>query len=498
MFAFCAATKKSSVLTWILPLALLGMMVPHANAQLLYSFETGLDNWVAQGGADSDYISHAQSTVGATDGTMAMAIETGTGFGRDVVVDETSLAGGPLYDIFNTISADPSLYTFDFDVTFTADSWANLQAPGSYFQLNVFSNSDSLQGFQESFGVANGNPGVASSFTASMPASQLSLVPNSAFYQVGFGSNGNQLDGLGGEGVRYFIDNVRFSPVPQFQEELLFSWETPDNPATPAVNEQLEGWTDGFTGQAYQHTRTITTDGATEGSSAMQVASPQSGFAWASEFSLDSGVDPSAQPQIDSLISSFNSADTIAFDVTFPADMFPNVPSFLSLFLSVSDQAGTFYQSPAKQAGNPISQAGDTITIEVPLSELTAGGLNLADDGLVDGTFFRIALATNSDDANFFSIDNFRLLTAITGLSGDYNNDGTVDAADYTVWRDNEGAVAGTLLNDTDGGVIGAAQYATWVNNFGATSSTSVAIPEPAAGLMLLIGLASVALNRKR
>ncbi len=50
---------------------------------------------------------------------------------------------------------------------------------------------------------------------------------------------------------------------------------------------------------------------------------------------------------------------------------------------------------------------------------------------------------------------------------GDYNTDSIVDAADYTVWRDNLGAPAGTLQNDTDGGIIGQAQYDTWRANYG-------------------------------
>ena len=59
--------------------------------------------------------------------------------------------------------------------------------------------------------------------------------------------------------------------------------------------------------------------------------------------------------------------------------------------------------------------------------------------------------------------------TVQPGLPGDYNQDGVVDAADYTVWRDNLGQPEGTLPNDIDGGQIGPAQYATWQANFGST-----------------------------
>ena len=206
---------------------------------------------------------------------------------------------------------------------------------------------------------------------------------------------------------------------------------------------------------------------------------------------MDSGEtgDLANQSQIDALIADINGADRIAFDVTFNSDQFPFAGSYLSLFLNVSDQAGTFYQSPAKQAGNPVTLAGQTIPIEIPLSELTAGAMNLADDGLMDGNFLRFALATNSNDGVKFIIDNFRLLTELTGLDGDYNNDGIVDAADYTAWRDNLGALEGALPNDPDGGMIGSAQYTTWSTNFGNVVSGSVAaVPEPASFATLAIG----------
>ncbi len=77
-------------------------------------------------------------------------------------------------------------------------------------------------------------------------------------------------------------------------------------------------------------------------------------------------------------------------------------------------------------------------------------------------------------------------------LAGDYNNDGLVDAADYTVWRDNLGAPAGTLMNDTVGGVIGSAQYTLWRANFGTSRPAAAlaggSVPEP--GTLALLALA--------
>ena len=51
-------------------------------------------------------------------------------------------------------------------------------------------------------------------------------------------------------------------------------------------------------------------------------------------------------------------------------------------------------------------------------------------------------------------------------LEGDFNDDGVVDAADYSVWRDSVGQPAGTLPNDPNESPIGPEQYATWLANF--------------------------------
>ena len=79
-------------------------------------------------------------------------------------------------------------------------------------------------------------------------------------------------------------------------------------------------------------------------------------------------------------------------------------------------------------------------------------------------------------------------------LAGDFNNDGIVNGADYSVWLANVGAPAGTLVNDPDGGAIGQAQYDTWKNNFGNVVASSLSksgqssIPEPASATLFFIG----------
>jgi hypothetical protein len=60
---------------------------------------------------------------------------------------------------------------------------------------------------------------------------------------------------------------------------------------------------------------------------------------------------------------------------------------------------------------------------------------------------------------------------AVFELLGDYNGNGTVDAADYTVWRDHLGQTVapGTNGDGTDSGVVEQADYDIWSANLGHT-----------------------------
>lgn len=78
-------------------------------------------------------------------------------------------------------------------------------------------------------------------------------------------------------------------------------------------------------------------------------------------------------------------------------------------------------------------------------------------------------------------------------LLGDFNDDGMVDLADYTVWRNNLGSTAG-LPNDPTPAIVDASDYAIWKDNFGASAPPAAAgisaVPEPSA---IWMGLAAVA-----
>lgn len=87
---------------------------------------------------------------------------------------------------------------------------------------------------------------------------------------------------------------------------------------------------------------------------------------------------------------------------------------------------------------------------------------------------------------------------------GDYNRDGSVDAADYVVWRKTFGSSSDLRADGNNNGVIDTADYNYLRLNFGASdhrtiaSGNSLAVAEPAAALLVLCGLPIAFLRSSR
>ena len=107
----------------------------------------------------------------------------------------------------------------------------------------------------------------------------------------------------------------------------------------------------------------------------------------------------------------------------------------------------------------------------------------------------------SSAGPGFMAFDNLLLQLQppdTGGLLGDFNEDGNVDAADYAIWRKNDGPNA-PLPND-NGLTTQADRYNLWVSNFGEMSGSGsglAAAPEPASVALLMMGLAAMALGRR-
>lgn len=114
----------------------------------------------------------------------------------------------------------------------------------------------------------------------------------------------------------------------------------------------------------------------------------------------------------------------------------------------------------------------------------------------------------HSDERNLVHHHNHAVVAAEVGfrlaalpepppLTGDYNLDGDVDAADYTIWRDHPGGPIspGTAADGDGDGIIGPLDYLVWKTHFGgsaANGSLGSPVPEPATLSLALFALASL------
>ena len=147
-----------------------------------------------------------------------------------------------------------------------------------------------------------------------------------------------------------------------------------------------------------------------------------------------------------STLSDSNSPDANSVSGIFVRDLRLGTTQFLSVGID------GVVESPVEDIGfNPISVSADgsTIMFGSSAANLLANDLNSQSDVFV-----------------------VTLLAKPTQFPGDYNFDGVVDAADYTVWRDRMGSVGVTPYSGADGdgnGVVDAADFGVWRDHFGET-----------------------------
>ncbi len=125
------------------------------------------------------------------------------------------------------------------------------------------------------------------------------------------------------------------------------------------------------------------------------------------------------------------------------------------------------------------------------------------DNTFVDSFGMTPSVVQGVENQQLFFIDDIQYTALVpkVGLDGDFNENDTVDAADYTTWQDSQGSM--TALPNSGGlaAPIGQAHYNLWSSNFGSSggSGTNAAVPEPSSLVTYLVGLvAMVMLGRGR
>jgi hypothetical protein len=144
----------------------------------------------------------------------------------------------------------------------------------------------------------------------------------------------------------------------------------------------------------------------------------------------------------------------------------------------------------------------DTVSGFTPTAGQTFTVLTAASVGAV-------SLTLGGPDAALFTLiknPTSLVLQAIgSHVAGDYNLDGAVNAADYTVWRDQLGknVTSGTGADGDGNGVVNANDYSFWKTRFGNVSGSGSAsqvgaVPEPSSVIIVVLaGLAMTLVGRR-
>ncbi len=204
--------------------------------------------------------------------------------------------------------------------------------------------------------------------------------------------------------------------------------------------------------------------------------------------------------------------------------------------LGLLETGDSEWESLADRGMDGVDGADPGSTIGDTLGELWAESENVGPNTLAElfllgnstvpaGGFISLGSAYDQDalvdDENmtfeYFDINENAIVSAFVeliapeGLPGDFNDDGVVNLADYTVWRNNLGGSEAALNgngDDTGGssGVVDSADYALWKSEFGNSSGagslaagSQTNVPEPGTWALLSIAfVAGVCYRRTR
>lgn len=207
------------------------------------------------------------------------------------------------------------------------------------------------------------------------------------------------------------------------------------------------------------------------------------------------------QPEISGgnpLFTTFRTNNDVNEFVNFPA------PGYVSgvhrMRMTFDPVAKTMvYAIDFNYAGGPFTADITAPTVDLNHVDCASGcgGGTAADFFGADGwptEFSRIYFG--GDDLVTFRDFSVTVSTPVA-VPGDYNGNGKVDAADYTVWRDHLGLTGGATAAQGDGtgdGNVTSADYDYWKTRFGNTmgagsGSVGGAVPEPSSIMLFAMGL---------
>jgi hypothetical protein len=171
------------------------------------------------------------------------------------------------------------------------------------------------------------------------------------------------------------------------------------------------------------------------------------------------------------------------------SDVTLNSTSILDIGLGGLSRGSEFGAIPA--SGN-VSLAGSLVVSLNAFTPAAGNSFDILDWGNLTGTFSTLQLPALSAGLMWNTSQLYTAGILNVTSRGDYNGDGIVNTADYTVWRNSLGQTGAALAADGNGNnMIDADDYGVWKMHFGETvggaSLASNTVPEPDTLMMLLV-----------
>lgn len=178
-------------------------------------------------------------------------------------------------------------------------------------------------------------------------------------------------------------------------------------------------------------------------------------------------------------------------------DFVPDSDLLISTDELLEARVGEQYSYQLSATGGDAAHGWELISdTELP------GDLSLSSEGLLSGTVMDDTGTWNlafkvTDGTGAFRKVGLKLSVVATNLPGDADSDFDVDEDDYNAWKSGYG-ISNPAVTDgdfNDDGSVDAGDYTVWRDNFpGSLDATiSEAVPEPAAGVIALLGASGLA-----
>lgn len=191
-------------------------------------------------------------------------------------------------------------------------------------------------------------------------------------------------------------------------------------------------------------------------------------------------------------ISNINDVDFYSFTVSEESRLSAELTPLGGTFSQSADPGtpSTFDASARSDLSLTIFDS-DGVSVLATADETGPGEIEALSSFLVlePGTYFS-SVSGAEDTIQLYMLD---LELSPLVEPGDYNLNGVVDAADYTVWRDTLGSVGDGLAADGNGdGMIDNSDWLVWATKFGNVlpSTPVTSVPEPSMGVLFLTGFA--------